>query len=48
MKPNQNSEDYRIIDEKFRKAMNNDFNTSVAISYIFEYIGILNKLIKEI
>lgn len=47
LKPNQNSEDYRIIDEKFRKAMNNDFNTSVAISYIFEYIGILNKLIKE-
>lgn len=47
LKPNKNSEDYKIIDEKFRAAMNNDFNTSVAISCIFEYVGILNKLINK-
>ena len=47
LKPNEDSEDFRIIDDKFRKAMDNDFNTSVAISNIFEYVGIINKLINE-
>lgn len=44
LKANKNSDDYKKIDLDFRKAMNNDFNTSVAIANIFEYIGIINKL----
>ena len=47
LKSNKNSEDFKIIDSNFRKAMNNDFNTSVAISDIFEYVNTINKLIKE-
>ena len=47
LKPNKDSEDLKIIDSNFRNAMDNDFNTSVAISYVFEYVGILNKLMKE-
>lgn len=44
---NKDSEDYKLIDKNFRDAMDNDFNTSVAISHIFEYVGILNKLINK-
>lgn len=44
LKANKNSDDYKKIDLDFRKAMDNDFNTSVAIANIFEYIGIINKL----
>lgn len=44
---NDNSNDYKKIDKKFREAMDNDFNTSVAITTLFEYINIINKLIKN-
>ena len=47
LKPNNDSDDYKIMDSKFREAMNNDFNTSVAISNIFEYVTMVNKLINE-
>jgi len=45
--PNTKSEDSYLIKENFIKAMDNDFNTSVAISHIFEYVNGINKLIKE-
>ena len=45
--PNKNSDDLIAIDQNFRKAMDNDFNTSVAISNIFEYVNIVNKLINK-
>lgn len=47
LEPNKDSEDFRNIDNSFRKAMDNDFNTSVAISTIYEYTGILNKLMNK-
>lgn len=44
-KSNNESEDYKNIDKEFREAMDNDFNTSLAIANIFEYINLINKLI---
>ena len=46
-KPNDNSKYLDIIDNNFRKAMDNDFNTSVAIANIFEYVNIMNKMINK-
>ena len=45
--PTNNSEYVSIIDKKFREAMDNDFNTSVAIANIFEYVNVINKLISK-
>lgn len=47
LSPNKDREDFKIIDENFRNAMDNDFNTSVAISNIFSYVGIINKAINK-
>lgn len=46
-KPNDNSKYLDIIDNDFRKAMDNDFNTSVAIANLFEYVNIMNKMINK-
>ena len=46
-KPNDNSKYLDIIDNNCRKAMDNDFNTSVAIANIFEYVNIMNKMINK-
>ncbi len=46
-KPNDNSEYLNNIDKKFRIAMDNDFNTSVAIGNIFEYVNLMNKMINK-
>lgn len=43
----ENSEDYQTMNKNFINAMNNDFNTSVAIASIFEYVNILNKLLNK-
>ena len=44
---NDNSEYLNIIDKNFRSAMDNDFNTSVAIGNIFEYVNLMNKMINK-
>ena len=44
---NNNSNYYKEIDTKFKEAMDNDFNTSVALSNLFEYHTIANKLIRK-
>ena len=46
-KADKQSDDYNSIKTDFINAMDNDFNTSVAISNIFEYINIINKMVKE-
>lgn len=46
-KPNKNSDDYKNIKTEFMDAMDNDINTSLAISKIFEHVNTINKLIKE-
>lgn len=46
-KPNDASKYLDIIDNDFRKTMDNDFNTSVAIANIFEYVNIMNKMINK-
>lgn len=45
--PNKESKEYINIKEEFENAMDNDFNTSIAISNIFKYITDINKAIKE-
>ena len=45
--PEENTEDYKSINNAFVKAMSNDFNTSVAIASIFEYVNIINKLLNK-
>ena len=45
--PNKDSIEYKNIKEEFENAMDNDFNTSVAISNLFKYITLINKVIKE-
>ena len=47
IKSNGDSEEYKEIDSKFREAMDNDFNTSVAIANIFEYASLINKAISN-
>ena len=46
-KPNSDSNDYKRIEKDFENAMNNDFNTSLAISNIFDYVNTMNKLINK-
>ncbi len=45
--PNEQSPDYEEMNSRFIEAMSNDFNTSVAIANIFEYINLLNKLLNK-
>lgn len=45
--PEENSTEYQMIYDNFRKAMDNDFNTSVAISKLYDYVNEMNKLIKQ-
>ena len=45
--PNKESEDYQKIKTEFIDAMDNDFNTSVAIAKMYEQVNIINKLLKE-
>ena len=44
---NKDSIEYKNIKKEFENAMDNDFNTSVAISNLFNYITLINKSIKE-
>jgi len=45
LKPNENSKYYEEIKSKFITAMDNDFNTSLAISNVFDYVSILSQMI---
>jgi len=45
--PNQDSKEYQMVKNNFEAAMDNDFNTSAAISYLFNYANSMNKLITE-
>lgn len=45
--PNENSAEFKKIDMDFRNTMDNDFNTAVAISNLYNYINEFNKLIKQ-
>lgn len=47
IKPDKESEEYKEIKDNFTKAMDNDFNTSLAISYLFNYITQINKAIRN-
>ncbi len=44
---NKDSKYYKEIKEKFIEAMDNDFNTSLAISYAFNYISQLSQMIDK-
>jgi len=44
---NKDSEEYKLIENEFIDAMDNDFNTALVISNLFNYITLLNKLIKD-
>ncbi|MBR2828219.1 MAG: cysteine--tRNA ligase [Bacilli bacterium] len=46
-KPVDNSLEFQQIDEDFRSAMDNDFNTSLAITYIFKGVKDINLLMKR-
>ncbi len=46
-KIDKKSIEYNEIKNKFIEAMDNDFNTSVAISYLYENLNLINKLIKN-
>lgn len=46
-KVNKLSEEYKNIKNEFEFAMDNDFNTSLVISNLSNYVSIINKLIKE-
>ena len=45
--PNSNSNYYKEIDDKFKEAMDNDFNTALALSILFEYHSLANKMIRQ-
>ena len=44
---NYDCDEYKDIDREFRSAMDNDFNTSVAISLLFGYISEMNILVRK-
>ena len=44
---NKNSNEYKQIELEFIEAMDNDFNTSVVISNLFNYLSMMNKLVNE-
>lgn len=46
-KPNTNSEYYKEIKEKFISSMNDDFNTSLALSHAFDYIFKLSQMMSK-
>ncbi len=41
------SKAYIEVRDNFRNAMDNDFNTSAALSYLFNYVSVINKAIKD-
>lgn len=43
--PDKDSDEYKKVHENFVNAMNNDFNTSSALSYLFGYVTEINKAI---
>lgn len=43
--PNKESDTYLEVKNKFINAMDNDFNTSLAISYVFDYITQLSQMV---
>ena len=47
LKPTPDSNYLEEIDNKFKEAMDNDFNTSLALSILFEYHTLANKLIRK-
>ena len=44
---NKESKEYKEVENNFREAMDNDFNTSQALSYLFNYVTLINNAIKE-
>ncbi len=46
-KVDKKSEEYKEVTDNFREAMDNDFNTSSAISYLFNYVSVINKAILD-
>lgn len=47
MKPDKESEEYKEVHDNFTESMDNDFNTSSAISYLFSYATQINKAINS-
>lgn len=45
--PEENSLEKKLIEEDFKSAMDNDFNTSVALANLLKYISEINKNLKE-
>ena len=45
--PNVDSEDKNIVEAEFKKAMDNDFNSAVAIANLYNYVAILKKAILQ-
>jgi len=44
---NSDSQEYKSVKEEFESAMDNDFNTSLAIANIYDKLNVLNKLINK-
>ena len=45
--PNKDSEEYKEVHNNFTESMDNDFNTSSAISFLFNYVSTINKAISS-
>lgn len=46
-KTNKESNEYLEVEKEFKNAMDNDFNTSLAIANIYDKINVLNKLLNK-
>ena len=44
---NENSEEQKLVETEFRDAMDNDFNSAVAIANIYNYMTILQKALQQ-
>ena len=47
IKVNEESEDYKLVLDEFKNAMDNDFNTAVAIANLYGYISVIKKSISK-
>lgn len=44
---NEESEEFKLVEKEFREAMDNDFNSAVAIANIYGYVSSIQKLLAQ-
>jgi cysteinyl-tRNA synthetase len=44
---NENSEEFKLVETEFKEAMDNDFNSAVAIANIYNYVTLMQKSISQ-